>query len=69
MVHATYQYYKGGTHQKLMEALDTVTVDWVVVHRGQDGCNRTTPRELFYGKVEHEGVMVDRFKLLTSYDL
>ena len=69
MVRATYQHYKGGTYSKLMEAEMEATLEPVVIYRGQDSRTWVRPKSEFYEKVEHNGKMVDRFKLLTSYDL
>jgi hypothetical protein len=62
-----YQHYKGGKYKIIAEAKDSETLaDLIVYQNIKTGETWARPKEMFFGKVEWEGKMMDRFILLED---
>lgn len=61
-----YRHYKGGIYEWVCEAkLEADPAVTLVIYRSRDGAVWARPREAFFGKVEHEGETLDRFKQIS----
>ena len=61
-----YEHYKGAMYEVFMTARHSETEEWMVVYKalyGDEGM-WVRPFDMFFEKVEVDGVMVDRFKYL-----
>jgi len=66
-----YRHYKGNLYDVLTTAQHSETEEWMVVYKalyGEKGM-WVRPYEIFIEKVEVDGVMVERFKFLPSFEL
>ena len=58
-----YQHYKGGIYTLIdPSVLHTETGELLVVYQNPRGATFARPRDMFFGEVEVDGVMVPRFK-------
>lgn len=65
---AKYQHYKGGICTVLTtRAQHTETYERVVVYRNEEGGVFVRPYDMFFDKVEVDGVMVERFKEMKPF--
>jgi len=58
-----YRHYKGNLYEMQTTAQHSETEEWMVIYKalyGEKGM-WVRPYEMFVGKVEDDGVMVDRF--------
>ena len=58
-----YQHYKGGIYTLIdSSVLHTETGEFLVVYQNSKGATFARPRDMFFGEVEVDGVIVPRFK-------
>ena len=63
-----YRHYKGNLYKVMMTARHSETEEWMVVYQalyGEEGF-WVRPYEMFVGKVEVDGQMVDRFEKIEG---
>jgi len=63
-----YKHYKGNLYEVMSTAQHSETEEWMVVYKalyGNEGM-WVRPYEMFVGKIEVEGKMVDRFEKLEG---
>lgn len=69
-----YRHYKSGDlYEVLGTALHTETLEELVIYKALynsekfgDNCIWARPKEMFLGDVEHNGLVIPRFKLINS---
>ncbi|WP_316685084.1 DUF1653 domain-containing protein [Undibacterium sp. Jales W-56] len=61
-----YRHYKGGIYEFICEAIHEADLTPVVVYRAQNGSVWTRNREVFFEKIDLNGVMTPRFTLLEE---
>ena len=63
-----YRHYKGNLYKVMMTARHSETEEWMVVYKalyGEEGF-WVRPYEMFIGKVEVDGQMVERFEKIEG---
>ena len=60
-----YQHYKGGIYTLITFAQHTETGDDLVIYQNERGEVFARPHDMFFGDVEVDGVMVDRFMKIS----
>lgn len=65
-----YRHFKGGKYVVLAEGQDSESLIPVVVYQALYGEHKVwvRPKEMFYGKVEIDGVEFPRFKEITQQE-
>ena len=65
-----YRHFKGGVYRFIGIAKDSETLEESVVYQAADGDRQmwVRPKELFFGKVEQDGRILDRFSELSETD-
>jgi len=62
-----YQHYKGGIYKLLSTSVyHTETNERLAVYENAEGKVFARPYDMFFGKVEVDGVMVDRFREMNK---
>jgi len=66
-----YKHFKGGKYELLYIATDSETMEKVVVYKALYGKNDVwvRPYEMFFGTVDRDGVMVNRFERITMEEV
>ncbi len=57
----TYTHYKGGRYRVEGSATHTETGEELTIYQDEKGYTWARPSAMFFGKVEINGVLVDRF--------
>lgn len=57
-----YRHYKGACYELVGTCKDSETTVEMVIYKGTDGAVWVRPAITFYGKVEKDGKLVDRFR-------
>ncbi len=61
-----YQHYKGGKYHVIGSAKHTETEEDLVLYVDESGKLWARPYEMFFGKVEVDGVQANRFFLINE---
>ena len=65
-----YRHFKGGLYKFIGIAKDSETLEDVVIYQAMYGDQQlwVRPADMFFGKVERDGKVIDRFEELMSVD-
>ena len=63
-----YRHFKGGLYKLVGIAKDSETLEELVVYEAQYGDHQlwVRPAEMFFGKVERDGKVMDRFEEINE---
>ena len=65
-----YRHFKGGLYKFIGTAKDSETLEDVVIYQAMYGDQQlwVRPADMFFGKVERDGKVIDRFEELMNVD-
>ena len=65
-----YRHFKGGLYKFIGIAKDSETLEDVVIYQAMYGDQQlwVRPADMFFGKVERDGKVIDRFEELMNVD-
>ena len=65
-----YRHFKGGLYKFIGTAKDSETLEDVVIYQAMYGDHQlwVRPADMFFGKVERDGKVIDRFEELMNVD-
>jgi len=64
-----YQHYKGGIYTLITFAQHTENNEDLVIYQNKDGEVFARPHDMFFGDVEVDGIMVERFKEIKPKEI